>query len=1046
MRFIAIVIPFLFSLLGYSQNGTINVNGQVVRYFVDYDSSNSNTLSWARASDGVDRFKNNAAYPQATHLYNATNAVSGNIINTQGEMIKHLYAIGVTGKGVKIGMIDYQFSEYPGLTFSGGRGSLITTPSPTITEHGTTMSSIIGEKPNGYGGLVKPNGIVGIAYEAQLYHYQYTDIVTEVQACIDDKMDIINIPLNLGVNSAITAKIQQAIQKGIYVIVASGNSAYNNALSNITYPASVRGVFSVTGRVGGLVFAEDSTRIYSSVLPSTVTGLSKSLDFGIPAWTIGKDNAYGRGWTAHVGASEACSIMSGYVALMLDYYKSKFGIKLKPFQALNYFKKHTITTGFFGYFQDLDFLSPGNENAPAPAYIPLPPIVTPPSGSSFTAAVTADFERLTGSTASASGLGGQLTMSRAAVSGDIGKNVVVKEARSYLNYRQAPLSWNGKITGVSAGIATITSIIGDTLINVTDKEVLIGTNNFDTIQYALNYCAANGIDTLKFDFTGTAYVVPQYSRNAPSNPHDANSFWGLTSTSNIVVKGNGSDATILKFGTEDNVSTGQNTAFIYYNGEYEYAGFVYGNNSTLELNALNIESADRVTLRTYTNITAVRSKFIGNDHKGFTMKNAKITAGSGGLDNGWPLGFYSSLGGDNTFRVYNRFYNSKIVSRIPVTIYSGNGAYKDYYVRNLHLVGGGSKEYRPLVTNAASITSGSNVLTVANNPNFSFYDCNSYEPLFTLPALLIDGTFKARVVSITSPTTAILDQVAPSTFTNASIQLFGRGRSGESHTQYIHPNVNLDVDSLTVDSTLKLGMHYYSGGGVTGNISKRDVKHLTINTTYPAGYPVVASNLLLTEWVNAGLQTENSNNASGIPYVLENSNVYLYSNVGVDMNIVTSNIQGGQFGGGIVYKSTGIFDSRSNTTLYMDSIEGSQINISYVDSSVRNRKSILNSGNTSRLSQVNIISCDDTLIVRNSKMTDLYFYKGCINTNSRYTFENIDIRGGFGWSFFYATPQVAWTTEEKQQFIAQSSFSGCTCSAGVYAGMDPLIRPFFTVN
>lgn len=625
MRLITTFFFLILSVFGICQNSTVNVNGQVLRYFVDYDSTLSTTKSWARAAtDGVDRFRTNPAYPYATHLYNATNAVTGNIINTQGALIQHLHDAGITGKGVKIGMLDYQFSEYNGLTYAGGKGSYITSPvSTTITEHGTTMSSIIGEKPNGYQGLVKPNGIVGIAYEAELYAIPLTDGVSDIQWAIDNGMDIINIPWSLGSSANLTAKIQEAIQRGIYVNVAAGNGSYAAQLSSITYPAAVRGVFAVTGRSGGLVFAEDSVRIYSSVLPSSVTGVSKALDFAVPCWSVGRDNAYGRGWTAHVGTSEGVSIMSAYIALMLDYYKTNYGIKLKPFQALHYLKQHTVNGFFCQYFQDFDFLRAGHENDAAPAYQPLPPIVSPETDfvniSEFTD-FKADLENVTGININDGGA--TVRSSHTFVEGDIGKVLVVKNGRTYPAYRKAPMTLTARITAVAAGDATITILDGEgSIVNAVEQTGWIATDNFDVLQKAIDTCAARGKLKLNLNYTGIAYVVPTLS--ARTKP--ATNVASLVVNSSLQVIGLDSASTKLKWGMEDIQRVGA------LNVHQQYCGF-WLNSASLTIKNLTMLSADRTSTRNdHLNVYAIYGNPASNAAQNIRVENSAIKG----------LGYYS---------------------------------------------------------------------------------------------------------------------------------------------------------------------------------------------------------------------------------------------------------------------------------------------------------------------------------------------------------------------------------------------------------------------
>lgn len=909
MRILTTLLFLILSLFGQSQNSTVNVNGQLLRYFVDYDSTLPGTKSWARAADGVDRFRTNSAYPYATHLYNATNAVTGNIINTQGAVIQHLHDMGITGKGIKIGMLDFQFSEYPGLTFAGGRGSYITSPvSTTITEHGTTMSSIIGEKPNGYQGLVKPNGIVGIAYEAELYAIPLTDGVSDIQWAIDNGMDIINIPWSLGSSANLTAKIQEAIQRGIYVNVAAGNGSYAAQLSSITYPAAVRGVFAVTGRSGGLVFAEDSVRIYSNVLPSSITGVSKALDFAVPCWTVGRDNAYGREWTAHVGTSEGVSIMSAYIALMLDYYKTKYGIKLKPFQALHYLKQHTVNAFFCQYFQDFDFLRAGHENDAAPAYQPLPPIVSPETDfvniSEFTD-FKADLEPLTGININDGGA--TVRSSHTFTESDIGKVLVVKNGRSYPAYRKAPMTLTARITAVSAGDATITILDGvGSIFNAVEQTGWIATDNFDVLQKAIDTCAARGKPKLIMNYTGTAYVVPTLSvRTRP-----ATNVASLIVNNSLQIIGLDSASTKMKWGMEDI----QRVEAL--NTHQQYCGF-WLNSASLTIKNLSLISADRTSTRNdHYNVHAIYGNPASNSNQNIRIENAAIRglgyysdSTIGTTQQGWGSVAYmnspdptsaldtckmeainSTIEGQSGLALFSaRYYNTDGAGSIT-------GTYSDTLNRlmrvwNTSLSSGAAYERKyPNIT----MTVGSDTIKVSH-PNFSWYDFNDY---------LITGSDERRL-----PVLGILRSswVSQTTGSGADSCYWTKVKSIINDSMAVIVTVTDDNGSATV--TGELGIPYRSvpwntTGASSIYLMRSVLRQAAFHSTYVSGTvgfdAINPNNRSLREFKNAQNICESTgsplpqyycrgciNQLSGLTYF------YTYSEVGKQLkHILVGNTSG----------------------------------------------------------------------------------------------------------------------------------------------------------
>ncbi len=651
---------------------------------------------------------------------------------------------------------------------------------------------------------------------------------------------------------------------------------------------------------------------------------------------------------------------------------------------------------------------------------------------SYTPTIVDDFERLTGST-----VGPLLTASRSFTGGDVNKIVVVKNARDYAAYRTAPLSWVGKIASVASGVATISTTLGHTLIDVTGQEVLIGTNNFDVLQAACDYCTANNIRVMNLNFTGTAFINPQLSAVAAAQTHTTAYYRGIRVTNKLTIKGLDPDTTILKWGCEDNVIVNANNSLLL-PSEYVYGGFVYGISGTsLKLQNLQLAAPDRATTRTNSNVAAIMSAVQNNGEKDIELNNVKIT---GDRDLGWKIGMYSSRGGHSGYQVQNRFIDTEITANYPITVFSGDGAYQKLYVRDTTIVGGGAKEYRPVQAACANITNGGTTLTITGNDEFSFYDCNSYAadldvngtPV-VLPLFLINGTYKGRVTSIVSPRVATVYPAASSTFTNANIQMFGRGRGAEGHTMYVHPNVDLDMDGFTVSDTAKLSLHYYSGGSVTGNVGMRTMKNLNFSSAKPAGYPTTLVSGLW-EWVSAGLQMDGGNNDANIPYILEDSNVYLYENTNIPVYMDGNSIQGGQFGGGDVVSSTGILDDRGNADVLFDDVQGAYITTEVLNIGIGKTATIQNCGTTTKCSTT--ITSADTLIINTLKTGDLYFYNGCKGLGKSFTFTNVDIRntGGFynyGWAF----AGTVWTTPEMVTFLSQSTFTNCTCSSVVYNNM-----------
>ena len=634
---------------------------------------------------------------------------------------------------------------------------------------------------------------------------------------------------------------------------------------------------------------------------------------------------------------------------------------------------------------------------------------------SYTAPVVADYEEMVATVA----VGNQVTTDRTFNSGDVGKLIIIKEGRDYPAYREAPITYTGIIDSVALGVATISSSLGHTLLTGI-KNIYIGTNNFDIIQNAINYCDANSIGVLRLNYNGTALVNVQLSAIGPTQYHLAGTQHRglLVQGFDLKIKGNGIGVTSLKWAAEDIMN--------HLSTEYVYAGFTFGA-SNFEIEDLEITAPDRSTTRTNSDIVAVRSIVATLDERSCTLRNVNIF---GERDNGWYSGFYNARGGNVGYRCNFNFINSDITARLPITIFSQDGAYITYYVRGLNITGGGSKEYRPTYLACANITSGSTTLVI-EDPTFSWYDFNSY--VNANPTFTINGSFNAEVIAIIDYKTATINTPAPSTFTSADIFVKGRGSAAEGHAHYIHPNVDQDIDGLTLTKCVKLGMHQHSGGGVPGVSTVQNYKNIVVDTT-----PADIYTPLTGFTFNAAWEMDAAN--SGVPYTIENCDIYFYSNYELPVIMDNTYIRGGQIGGGTITNCTGTLDTRSSYTVTIDNQKSGYISSRDLTGGVKDIV-ITNSGTSDKVG-IDLwggknISITDTL----TKGIIIYDgFRGA--TGSIYTFTNVDIRGYPGGPFtFFNAGFTSWTNPEIEQFLTQATFTGCTISATGHAALPSPLRP-----
>lgn len=160
------------------------------------------------------------------------------------------WSSNLTGKGVKIGVVDTGIANHEDLTVAGGAAfTTYTTSYSDDNGHGTHIAGIIGAKNNGY-------GTVGVANEASLYAVKVlgsdgsgylSDIIAGIDWCITNKMDIINLSLGSSTPSAaLQQEVDKAYNQGILVVAAAGNDGTSDGSTDtVDYPAKYSSVIAV---------------------------------------------------------------------------------------------------------------------------------------------------------------------------------------------------------------------------------------------------------------------------------------------------------------------------------------------------------------------------------------------------------------------------------------------------------------------------------------------------------------------------------------------------------------------------------------------------------------------------------------------------------------------------------------------------------------------------------------------------------------------------------------------------------------------------------
>lgn len=191
---------------------------------------------------------------QITEQYNSDQFNSTNYSTFDG--VDRLHEEGLTGKGIKIGILDTGIDyNHPDLkdVFKGGYDFVDNDSDPMeatyadwkksglpelagtstyYTEHGTHVAGIIG----GRGVADSEYKTLGAAPEADLYAYRVLgpygsgtsdDVIAAIDQAVKDGMDIINMSLGATINHPLfptSVAVNNAVLSGVTTVVAAGNS------------------------------------------------------------------------------------------------------------------------------------------------------------------------------------------------------------------------------------------------------------------------------------------------------------------------------------------------------------------------------------------------------------------------------------------------------------------------------------------------------------------------------------------------------------------------------------------------------------------------------------------------------------------------------------------------------------------------------------------------------------------------------------------------------------------------------------------------------
>lgn len=232
--------------------------------------------------------------------------------------IVSMWERGVTGKGVKIAVID---TGYSGLiphrdiqivdTYNFYAGD---TKEYIDDEHAFQMIGLAGARSTNLG------GVVGNAYEADIYSASFFNPGASISWANQQGCQVYNCSFDAGEPDLYFARaVKKAIADGGIVVAAAGNA--RSSLQAQTGLASMNGVVSVAALVGGATVKFQEVFYTKSIL----TTKNKPIDFALPHWAITCQYLPQFGPTTNLykitgGSSSAAAQLSGIFALLFQAY------------------------------------------------------------------------------------------------------------------------------------------------------------------------------------------------------------------------------------------------------------------------------------------------------------------------------------------------------------------------------------------------------------------------------------------------------------------------------------------------------------------------------------------------------------------------------------------------------------------------------------------------------------------------------------------------------------------------------------------------------
>lgn len=276
-----------------------------------------------------------ADFSYATSEYNSLSTSYGQL------GVNAFWSLGITGKGVRIGVVDSGISPHNDIVENLEVGYNYYESTNDTTDgvgHGTMVAGLIAAKGSSYYGIAPDAKVIPFrCYAADgTGTNNISSIATSITAASEKyNCDIINLSLGTTTDSpTLKLAVDTAVNNGVIIVAASGNHGETVSTTDAYYyPASYEGVISV-GNIQSndeLWKTSGENDMVTVVAPGhLVRGLSKA-----------SGNA---SYTYNIGTSFSSPIVAGVIACMLE-----INPELTPLQIKTIIENTATDLGRVGY-------------------------------------------------------------------------------------------------------------------------------------------------------------------------------------------------------------------------------------------------------------------------------------------------------------------------------------------------------------------------------------------------------------------------------------------------------------------------------------------------------------------------------------------------------------------------------------------------------------------------------------------------------------------------------------------------------------------------